>query len=184
MNRAEFETLFRNHFTPLTNIAFTYVKDKDTACDIVQHVFIKLWDNLEKIQITSSEKSYLHRAVINTSLNYIEKNKRLILKEDFISLENKFSTEDIDKDDKEYKDQEINKKLYEAIDELPPKCKEVFILSRIDGMKNQEIADDLNISLKTVEKHMGKALKYLRHRLKNIGCICISLFLNLFFHLR
>jgi RNA polymerase sigma-70 factor, ECF subfamily len=67
---------------------------------------------------------------------------------------------------------------------LPPKCKEVFILSRIDNMKNQEIAEQLDISLKTVEKHMGKALKYLRQRLKNIGSICMLIFCNLFFFIR
>jgi RNA polymerase sigma-70 factor, ECF subfamily len=183
MNRAEFEILFRNHFAPLTNIAYSYVRDKDTACDIVQHVFIKLWDNLDKIQITSSEKSYLHRAVINTSLNFIEKNKRITYHDDVVGFENLISIETSENDQDE-KDKELNKKIYEAIDELPPKCREVFTLSRIDGMKNQEIADSLNISLKTVEKHMGKALKYLRTRLKNIGCICLTLLMNLFFYLR
>lgn len=183
MNRADFETLFRNHFTPLTNIAYSFVRDRDTACDIVQHVFIKLWDNIEKVNITSSEKSYLHRAVINTSLNYIEKNKKITLHSDLTSLENKVTTE-ISDDDKEDKNKKLNKLLYEAIDELPPKCREVFILSRVENMKNQEIANHLDISLKTVEKHVGKALKYLRQKLKNVGCICLTLVATIFLFFR
>lgn len=183
MNRADFEILFRNHFTPLTNIAYSFVRDRDTACDIVQHVFIKLWDNLDKVNITSSEKSYLHRAVINTSLNYIEKNKRITLHDDFTSFENKITSETYDAE-KDEKNHLINKHLFEAIDELPPKCKAVFVLSRIDGMKNNDIANHLDISLKTVEKHMGKALKYLRHRLKHLSCVCVTLFINLFFYFR
>jgi RNA polymerase sigma-70 factor, ECF subfamily len=181
MNRANFESLFRNHFTPLTNIAYSFVRDRDTACDIVQHVFIKLWDNLDNVNITSSEKSYLHRAVINTSLNYIEKNKRITLHDDFTGFENKIITETYDTD-KEEKDKLLNKIIFEAIDELPQKCKAVFYLSKVDGMKNIEIADHLDISLKTVEKHMGKALKYLRQRLKHLSCIYLTLLANLFFN--
>lgn len=183
MNRADFESLFRTHFTPLTNIAYSFVRDRDTACDIVQHVFIKLWDNLEKVNITSSEKSYLHRAVINTSLNYIEKNKRITLHEDFTRFENKVTYESYDTD-KDEKDKLLNKLLLEAIDELPPKCKAVFVLSRIDGMKNSEVASHLDISLKSVEKHIGKALKYLRQRLKQTGCLYLTLFINLFLYFR
>lgn len=172
MIRSDFEKLFRNHFTPLTNIAYSFVRDRDTACDIVQQVFIKLWENLDKTTITSSEKSYLHRAVINTALNYIEKNKRIRLHDDFSGFENKIISEQYDAD-KDEKDKTLNKQLFAAIDELPPRCKAVFRLSRIEGMKNREISENLDISQKAVEKHIGKALKYLRVRLKHLTCFIV-----------
>jgi len=179
MDRSDFEKLFRNHFTPLTNIAYSFVRDRDTACDIVQHVFIKLWENLNKTNITSSEKSYLHRAVINTALNYIEKNKRIRLHDDFTGFENKIISEQYDAN-KDEKDKALNKQLFAAMDELPPRCKAVFMLSRIDGMKNREISENLGISQKAVEKHIGKALKYLRVKLNHltyfiVWLICFSI---------
>jgi len=166
MDKSNFERLFREYFTPLTNIANAVVRDKDTACDIVQHVFIKLWNNIEKVEITSSEKSYLHRAVVNTAINYIEKNKRIVLRDNFSDLENKIAI-DPDENERESRRSAINSKVYEVIDELPEKCRAVFSLSRIEGMKNAEIADHLGVSIKTVEKHIGKALKHLRFRLKD-----------------
>ena len=178
MDKSNFERLFRENFTPLTNIANAVVRDKDTACDIVQHVFIKLWTHLEKVEITSSEKSYLHRAVVNTAINYIEKNKRIILRDSFSDLENNIAI-DPDENDREIRRTEINTRICEVIDELPEKCRAVFSLSRIEGMKNAEIAEHLDVSVKTVEKHIGKALKHLRFRLKDtINALLIILLLG------
>jgi RNA polymerase sigma-70 factor (ECF subfamily) len=167
MDQANFERMFREHFSPLTNIANAMVRDKDTACDIVQHVFIKLWDKIEKVEINTSERSYLHRAVVNATIDYLEKNKRLVLRDRFTDFENNIIDEP-DENNKEGQQSSLNQKLNDAIDELPEKCRIVFSLSRIEGMKNAEIAEHLDISIKTVEKHIGNALRHLRMNLKDV----------------
>lgn len=162
MITTDFEKVFRDFFKPLTNIAFSVVKDEDTAKDIVQQVFIKLWDKKDSLEIRTNIKSYLHRAVVNTAINHLEKNKK-------IQLESEFSRFDsaIDKfEEADEKSLQLEDEVKTAIDALPPKCKIVFSLSRFSSMTNKEIAEHLDISIKSVEKHIGKALKDLRIKLK------------------
>ncbi len=163
MTEPEFEKIFRSYFTVLSNIAYSVVKDKDQAKDVVQQVFIKFWDKRNSINIRNEIKSYLHRAVINTSLNYIERNKKLKLEDDFSSFDR---SEDSDPGKSELKQQKLAVNIKNAIAELPEKCQLVFSLSRYEGMTNREIAEYLGISLKAVEKHVSRALRELRVTLK------------------
>lgn len=176
MDEKSFEILFKNNYRALINSANSIVKDEDSAQEIVQQVFIKLWEKRESLKIKTAEKAYLHRAVINTSLNHLEKNKRYKLGE---------VTENINVSNKGVDDEYSRKELHEIIDreikKLPPKCQTVFSLSRFNGMSNKEIAANLNISIKTVEKQIGKALKTLRKDLypKVKAFIQLALFLVL-----
>jgi RNA polymerase sigma-70 factor, ECF subfamily len=141
------------------------VNDPDTAKDIVQHVMLKFWEKKEDIVIQTSLVSYLNRAVINTALNYIGKNKKVI------SLDTPEFNNDITTGtslENKIEKKELQLLIRREIDKLPPKCKTVFSLSRFGEMSNKEIADHLNISVKAVEKHISKALKVLRVTLKPV----------------
>jgi RNA polymerase sigma-70 factor, ECF subfamily len=172
LDPSTFEKLFREYFTPLCRVALAIVKDKDTACDIVQHVFVKLWHNRENIGISSSEKSYLHRAVVNTALNYMEKQKRLELRDHFQDHEIPPAH-----NQQEFENEGQLQGIYnKALEALPPKCREVFLLSRQSGLAHKEIAHELEISVKAVEKHITKALKILRERLSPHLTAMVALF--------
>lgn len=155
-----FEEIFRIHYQSLCNAAYKIIDDKDAAEDVVQDVFLKLWTKKEDLTIIQSVKSYLYRAIINTSLNYLESNKKVI------RLETNDSSKLSVNAGEELHHKELEIKINTAINKLPPKCKVIFVLSRYEGMKYQQIADHLGISVKTVENQMGKALQMLREQLK------------------
>jgi RNA polymerase sigma-70 factor (ECF subfamily) len=165
MTEKDFENLFRNQFTPLSNLAFTVVKNADVAKDIVQQVFIKLWDKKQSLNITGPMEPYLYRMVINTSLNHIKKEKKYTRLEDNPSQINE---QDTDAQENTDNIETKEKKVRDAIGELPPQCQTVFSLSRYQNLSNKEIASHLGISVKTVEKHITVAFKALRVKLKPI----------------
>ena len=132
------------------------------AEDIVQDVYLKFWKKHENLKPDLAAKPYLYVAVKNTSLNHIKSAKRNSNVEDeqanVIFVNNETA---IDKMEFE----ELEQKILDAINELPPKCREVFRLSRYEELSYKEIAESLDISVKTVENQMGKALKRLRESL-------------------
>jgi RNA polymerase sigma-70 factor, ECF subfamily len=163
MSEKDFEILFKSQFPSLCNLAYTVVKDADTAKDIVQQVFIKLWQKHQDLNIRGPIEAYIYRMVINTSLNHIEKEKKYICLE-YQSVQS-FELPNETKDNSNaIADREI--KVRKAISELPPHCQTVFSLSRFENLSNKEIAGHLGISVKTVEKHITVALKSLRVKLK------------------
>ena len=155
----EFEDLFRTHYAELCGFANKFLRDIEAAEEIVQSVFVKFWESKEETNIQSSPKSYLFTAVKNTCLNQL---KHFKIKEDYkqhnqreIDLENLQQHSDLETN-------EVESKIHAAIDALPEGRKKIFILSRFEGLKYQEIANKLNISIKTVENQMGSALKQLK----------------------
>ncbi len=182
MNSKQFEKIFREHFHRLAMNAYTIVHDAEIAKDIVQHVMLKFWEKKDDIVIQTSLTSYLKKAVINTALNYFEKNKKMV----YLNAYEEYNTvsEYLHAADKLEK-KELKLLIRREIDKLPPKCKAVFSLSRFQGMSNREIAEHLNISLKAVEKHITKALKVLKTTLKPLWEMHLSLmlFLAYLFHI-
>jgi RNA polymerase sigma-70 factor (ECF subfamily) len=157
---AEFEELFRLHYRFLCNVANKILHDRDASEDVVQDVFAKLWTKKTEIPFLQSGKNYLFRVTVNATLDYLEKNKKVVRLNDetaHISFTNE-TEETLDV-------KELEMKISKTLEELPPKCKAVFILSRYEGMKYKEIAEHLDISVKTVENHMGKALAHMREKL-------------------
>jgi len=161
---SKLEELFKMHYASLCNVSVNIVHDRAAAEDVVQDVFLKIWNKRDKLVINTSLKGYLFRSTINTSLNYIESNKRNVPIQ-------KELAEDIQSTVSKVEDQlvaiELQEKLSQSINMLPPKCKQVFMLSRFEGMKYNEIAEYMGISVKTVENQMSKALKRLRRYLHN-----------------
>lgn len=175
LDEASFELLFKSSFKGLCWFAVKYVKDLDTAKEIVQDAFINLWEKRENIDLSKPVKSYLSTIIYNKSLNYLRDNKKF--NKDILAFENIYPDTGYYQTDKLIED-EISIKIKSAIEELPEKCREVFILSRYENLKYQQIADKLQISVKTVEAQMSKALQHMRIRLVDYITIMI-LFYNI-----
>jgi RNA polymerase sigma-70 factor (ECF subfamily) len=158
-----FETLFHSYYGFLCLYATKILKNDSAAEEIVQDFFVKFWEKREHISIETSIKNYLFRSIKNHSINYIKHNKtKLRYTQKVIS-----ESEDNYSDDNNFPETELIDKIEESISSLPEKRKEIFRLSRQDGLKYHEIAKKLNISIKTVETQMSLAIKTLRDKLKN-----------------
>lgn len=172
-DKTAFEHVFKTWYQPLCNYGCSVIKDMDEAEEIVQNVFFNIWNKRQSLGITTSIKSYLYRAVHNDCLNRIKHGKvRTMYAEDYRSRMNGGFEDSVSLIDAK----ELNKRINEAIDELPEQCGLVFRLSRFEQLKYSEIADQLDISVKTVENHMGKALRILRESLKEYLPTVILLF--------
>jgi RNA polymerase sigma-70 factor (ECF subfamily) len=176
LDKATFESLFRSDFKGLCFFALKFTKDHETAKEIVQDAFISLWEKRDTIDLSKPVKSYLTTIIYNKSLNYLRDNKKF--DREILDFENLNSTSNYQTSDKLVA-AEIEQQIKRAIDELPEKCREVFMLSRFENLKYQEIADQLNISIKTVETQMSKALQHMRVRLAEyLPAIIIYFLLN------
>ncbi len=162
-DQQQFEQLFRSHFAYLCNYALQYVEDMDTAQEICQKVFIRLWEKRAEMDPRQSIKSYLFTAVRNRCLNYIRDNKKY--RSTILDLD--CGDFDLAGEEDDYAMEDLQQKVNAALNELPEKCRLVFEMSRFQGLKYREIAEELEISQKTVEAHMSKAMKMLRERLKD-----------------
>ncbi|PWV54316.1 RNA polymerase sigma-70 factor [Chitinophaga sp. S165] len=153
------EQYFFEYFEVLHTYAYTILKDNDAAKDVVQSVFIQLWQKREELNIKQSVRSYLYVATHNHCLNYIKSKKtRQRHYDQFASGEDESTTtleESMALSD-------LKKEVLAAMKSLPEKCREIFYKSRFEEKSYAEIAVELNISVKTVEAQMGKALRILR----------------------
>lgn len=157
-----FEQVFKTHFKRLHAYAFTILKDEAEAEEMVQQVFFKIWERNENLSLTGSVTAYLYRAVHNESLNYIKHQK--VRSDHKLHIAYSMKNE-VEHPGKKILASEMEKKIHEALNELPEQCRTIFQMSRFDELKYREIADKLGISVKTVENQMGKALKLLRAKL-------------------
>jgi RNA polymerase sigma-70 factor, ECF subfamily len=155
-----FRDLFEEYYAPLVLFAFNYVKDQDEAEEMVQEVMTNVWIKAETITITSSVKSYLYGCVRNACLNHL-KHQKIVNQYQSHQL----ATAPASFDETPLELEELQEKLRTALDKIPARCREVFELNRFEGLRYKEIAAQLNLSLKTVENQMGKALKILREEL-------------------
>jgi len=159
----EFERLFRELYSPLCFYANKYLQDKDKAEEIVQDIFYGIWKKRAKLSIKVSFKSYLYKAVHNNCLQLIQHHAVEDKYKQYVKNEvSHFQSDPV----KEMELQEMNEVVEQTLDSLPERCKEIFSLSRFEGLKYREIAEKLKISTKTVEANMGKALQAFRKNLK------------------
>lgn len=156
MTSKEFEIFFRKMYMPLGMYALRFVDAADIAEDIVQESFMKAWLYVENGGEIDNFTSFMYRTVRNASLTYL-RDKLEMLSEDFIP---EVAEEDIDTSFRDAK-------IWKAIDGLPERCREVFLMSKRDGFSNEEIADELNISVKTVKNQMTKAFSRLNDALSD-----------------
>ncbi len=163
-----FGILHNLYFQKLFNIAYGYTSSKEDAEEIVQDVFVKLWKRQEQIASISNITGYLYMMTRNSCLDFLRSKKdKLAIGTntvqqqnllDFYAFSNNTASSIIEK--------ELQEQIEEGIKQLPEKCRLVFIKSRLEGLKHKEIALNLDISTKTVENHITKALKHLKVYLK------------------
>lgn len=175
LDEVTFEALFRSHFKGLTHFAITYVKDDEAAREIVQEAFLNLWEKRSTIDLSKPVKSYLSASVRNRCLNYLRDNRKF--SSDLLAIEQATGNDYYEQPDK-LVEAEIREKIAFSIGELPERCREIFVLSRSENLKYQEIAEKLQISVKTVETQMSKALQHLRGRLGEYLSIVLVLLLK------
>ncbi len=166
-----FRAVFITYFEPLEVFANTYIGNKEISKDLVQDVFYNLWKKRSSLPERINLKAYLYQATRNNCLNHLKR----------IKVQSKYE----EREQNRYNELRLNYEalsqlsfdtvsfnelldmLEKAINLLPPKCREVFKLSRYEGMKNREIAELFDISVKAVEGHISKALKHLKDQLKD-----------------
>jgi RNA polymerase sigma-70 factor, ECF subfamily len=154
-----FEKLFLFNYTPLLNFCKKLVHVNEVAEELVSEVFLKIWNNRNRIVITSSPKSYLYTAVRNISFDHLRREKRSI----WVNLDEVAGTPCSNFDPQQRTEfEELQARIDVTVARLPKQCRLVFQLSRDQGMKYNEIAETLHLSVKTIETQMGRALKVLR----------------------
>ncbi|MEI7829608.1 MAG: RNA polymerase sigma-70 factor [Prolixibacteraceae bacterium] len=173
-DRHAFEHVFRENYRPLKAYAFRFTNELATSENIVQDVFLKLWQNRHRLEITSSLLHYLFRSVRNHCLNHLDKVK---VRSGYLKLQLERSQDEEDFS-AFYPEIGLLEKIEAAISALPNKRQEIFRLAREEGLKYREIADQLNISVKTVETQMTLALKQLRDSLKEYRHLVLFFFLS------
>lgn len=161
LDKKTFEIIFKSYFPILCTYAQKYVHDLDTAKEVVHNVFIHLWKIRDTVNTEKPLKSYLYTSVRNRCLNYIRDDKKFNHE---IQPDNP-GVEPLTEPADYLAETELAEKINQAIDSLPKRCREIFIMNRFDEIKYHEIATKLNISIKTVETQMSKALKLLRNKL-------------------
>ncbi len=159
-----FETIFRTYYERLCNYANTILNDMDEAEEMVQSAFLTVWEKHDTLEIHTSVKSYLYRAVHNSCLNRVKHYKVRKTYGDSVKNQTELLHDDASQD---LIGSELDAIVANAIDSLPDQCRLVFKLSRFENLTYAEIAEQLGISVKTVENHMVKALKVLREKLKD-----------------
>ena len=164
------EELFRYNYRPLCMYALHYLHDTDSAEDIVQECFTTLWEKLEQGFPIANRRAYLYMSVRNRCLDVLR--KKGIETE---SLNPNDSYGIIDDDDLQERSR-IEASLWTAIDSLPGKCRQVFLMSKRDGLKYEEIAEELGLSVNTVRNQISKALNTLKSGARKIYSFIISFF--------
>ena len=158
LDKKSLEILFNENYEVLCNVAFNLVGDLDMAEDIVQEVFVNLWHKKEKLVINTSVRNYLFSAVKNKAIEKIRRKK----------LEDKYIREEMEKVEITVDEQVENErmillgKLLIAVENLPGKCKIIFKMAKMDGMTYKEIAEELDLSVKTIESQMRRAFILLK----------------------
>lgn len=163
-NTKAFKTIYTKYYKSLVLFCKQYVDDLSTAEDIVQDVFIYIYENRKTLKITSSFKSFLYTSVKNKGINHLKRSKKIVLDNYHTNAEVLLSEEDHTMIEKI----ELSKKLHKAIATLPKKNQEIFKLSRFNGYTNQEIAELMQVSIRTVETHISNAIKELKSTLNPI----------------
>lgn len=161
-DQKDFDTIYIDNFNALHRYAFTLLNDQELAEEMVHLVFLKILERKEPINIHTSFKAYLYRAVNNECLNYIKHQK---VEQNYYNKQQHMTSQQTETSSSNMELKQLEQLLCKAINELPEQCRTIFQLSRFEELKYAEIAAHLNLSVKTVEHQMSKALKRLRVQL-------------------
>jgi RNA polymerase sigma-70 factor (family 1) len=172
-----YNLIFDQLYVPLCRYCIKLVNNREVAEDIVQEQFIYLWENWARLENIASLQAYLYTSVKNKSLNYI---KKTFSEKTFVAIPatiEQIGDKGISNPQELIEAQELEKILEKALEELPVQCRKIFGLKRFGQMSNQDIAESLNISIKTVEAQMTIALRRLKYFvIDNWGVITLIFF--------
>jgi len=171
-NITAFEMYFKAYYQPLCNYAYTFLHDREEAEEIVQNTFLSVWEKRTSLHIRTSAKSYLYAMVRNACLNILKHEK---IKQKHAGEEIALAAPGYDAVSHSIETAELENRIVVAMEKLPDQCGLVFKLSRFEELKYSEIAEQLQISVKTVENHMGKALRIMREELKDYLPLIVAL---------
>lgn len=180
-NEKVFEQIFNERYNSIAGFCCQFIRDADKARSIAQEAFIRLWINRGRIEKPNGIGAFLYTAAKSECLNYLRHRKVI----------HKYESQWLEKQEREfncnvlesfdfstYEFDELELSINRAVDELPDRCRMVFLKSRMEGKKNQEIADEMGIALKTVEASMTRALKLLRHKLSDFLVLILAVIFN------
>jgi len=168
--------LFNKYYSKLCLFVQTYVNDPDLSEDLVTELFTNIWFKRNKIKINYSVKAYLYTSAKNSALGYIRKKK---LKTESIDEINTIKLSSSQTPFSKYEQEQKDKQISIILEKIPPRSRQVFMLHRFEEMKYREISEFLNISIKTVENHISKALKILHANKDLVKKLLTTLFLFL-----
>ena len=162
-----FEEIFQMYYPVLCNYAASITKDQSMAEDAVSEVFMKLWESRENIVIEKSLKSFLFKSVYHQCINVLKHHRVQDKYRDFFLHHPPLSDDEADYPLSGLIENEINDIMFQTIGQLPEQCRKIFTMSRIDGLKHEEIAHELDVSINTVRTQIHRALGKLRIALKD-----------------
>ncbi len=172
-----FEQLYKAHYKRLLVLAYRYVKNEDTAEEVVNDVLMRIWTEAPRLRIEHALKSYLSRSVINRSLNVIRQQNRLEAWQEQYQAE--IAGIDTPEDQAEVLEEQLVK-LESVLERLPSQCKKILIMSKFEKCRQQEIADRLNISVKTVKNQLTIGFDKIRRAISGEACV-LALLLSIGF---
>lgn len=156
-----FETVFKTYFGPLCNYVNSYIKDWEGSREIVQSTFTKIWEKKDSIEINTTVQSYLYSSVKNRMIDYIRANNKRNETVEAVGFE------EIEEENNSIESLVIRQEILKSLEKLKPSMKKIFFLSKIEGLTYGEVASYLNISKRTVEDNVARALTLLREDLKD-----------------
>jgi RNA polymerase sigma-70 factor, ECF subfamily len=162
-DRKVFQEIFDTYYEPLCRYSMQRISSHEDAEEIVQDIFVKLWTKREELGINLSLRAYLYRTALNKIINYGDHRKIRQIHQEHVLTNNRQENDAVNP----LITQEIQLLAAQAVDSMPEKRREVYLLSRQHGLKYSEIADEMGVSVKTVEAHLSKALEQLRLHLKD-----------------
>lgn len=171
---AAFDQIYRHYAQKLFQFSLSLLKNRADAEEIVQETFLKLWANRQKIDLYASFQSYLFTIAYNSMMSVLRKRASQQKYVDYIKSLNLIEREDSVVKKVEF--EEFNDRVQSIIEQLPPRQREVFRLSREQGLSYQEIAQQLGLSVNTIENHMVRALKFIKSKLAEHSLACLLLF--------
>lgn len=172
-DQAAFELVFRYYYPGLVIFASQFTLDTSSAEEIVQDFFVRVWEKRSGLLSSNSLKSYFFTSVRNRCFNFLKRKK---VELEVIGELQALANEHLLFDPDIYVASELQEKIRQAVDALPERCREIFVMSRFKGMKNDEIAENLNLSKRTVETQISNALAFLRRDLKEYAGLLSFLF--------
>lgn len=176
-----FDSIFRRTYSRLYFYALSLLSDESDADDVVEEVFAGLWRRMDEIDLEDNIEGFLYRAVYTRSINVLKRRNvdagRLAAIEDINNMRMEYYSGINDDPLHRMGNAELRRKIEDTINMLPEKCRQVFRMSYLNGMHNNDIAEELQLSVRTVEAHMYRALRFLRERLGE--CLTAAV---IFFH--